>query len=184
MKALVNISGEKEADLKKELTQSTELPDIKGNIIIAMYTKGFNNDVVKVTLGDDKSEPLAIVETSKNNYEMKLSAEGFEFKCNVKTDGSKNTEMKCSTEIEKIKLGYTMNIKVDDNYKLEKPAIKEDELVKFEDVNEEDVGKIMENLTNKDAVKELMGVVSSLMEQFSGNVDVEPIVEEPIEEIG
>ena len=166
LKAFSNISGMKSDEIKETLGKE-EIPKLEKSISINLYTKGFNNDVVKASIESGEKEILTMAQTSKDSYEMKLSSADFEFKCDIKSKDSKDAQMVCSTEVEKVKLGYTMNIKVDDNYKFEKPSIKADKLVKFSEMSEEDTNKIMEKLMGKDAVKELSEVVASLIEQMS-----------------
>ena len=174
MKALANISDEKEADLKKELTQDIDIPKLEGDIVISLYTKGFNNKVFKVSAGINELEILSVNEKSRDNYEVVMNADGIELKCNIKSENDKKVELKCSTAIEKLEIGYTMNVNVDKNYKFEKPKYEENKLIKFSDIKEEDSEKIMKNLAEKDAIEELSDVFESMMKQISPEIEIEP----------
>lgn len=178
IKALVKVTGETEANVKELLNEEVNIPKLDENIVLSMYTKGLNNSLVKASVGMGDKELLTVTETSKNNYEVSMSEEGIDFKCNVKSENENKVSATCSTSVEKIKISYTFNVNVDKNYKLEKPNTSN--AVSFENLTEEDTAKIMENLTKKDALQELMGVISSLSGQFSEEIDVEPV--EPIED--
>ena len=93
----------------------------------------------------------------KNNRKLKLEEE---------LSNLSSTSTNDSTEVEKLKIGYTMHVSVDENYKFEKPKFEENKLVQFKNMPEEDAGKIMENISKKDSVKELSNVFESIISNF------------------
>lgn len=188
IKALSKITEMEVSEVKEMLNSEMSIPELEQSIELSVYTKGLMSKVVKASIGMAGMELLTITKTSDKNYEVAIPQSlGVDFKCNINEKTTNDVTVKCSLGVENITASYVMNIKVDDKYKLEKPNL--ENAISFEDMEEEDTESIMKKLTEKDGVKDLLEVVSSIGKNFFPQVEdesfeIEPIEEADIEEIG
>ena len=162
------LTEEKKEDMVKELNE-VEYEKIEKDVNICVYTKGLNNELVKLSVESDNKEIIGFTEKSSKVYELKAGIDGNTLTCEIKDLGNNKSTGTCNMEIEGIKVSYTMNVEAKYNEALKK--LDTTNAIPYTELKEEDVSKIMENLTKKDSVKDFMEVISSFMNQ-------EPNIEE------
>ncbi len=188
IKALSKITEMEVSEVKEMLNSEMSVPELQQSIELSVYTKGLMSKVVKASVGMDGMEILTLSKVSDKNYELAIPKSlGVDFKCNINEKNTNNAAIKCSLSAEGLTMSYEMNVKVDDNYKLEKPNL--EKAISYEDVKEEDTADIMKKLTEKDGVKELLEAFSAIEKNFFPQIEdesfeIEPIEKADIEEIG
>lgn len=162
--ALSKLTGEKKDDIKSMLNEEVKLDELKDTYTISIFTKGLNNDLVKVSFSENNTEILSVVKASKDTYDMKFSIDKDSMNCTIKEETKNKVNSTCKLEIEGVKVEYNYKIEVKENQKLEKPNISNS--VSIENLTEEDTNKIMENLSKKDGVEKIMELISSMTPQM------------------
>ena len=157
---LAKVSGLKVEEIKELLNENIEVPELGTTIEIALYTRGLLGNVVKFSVNVAGMELISVTNTAKNTYEMKMGAMGYEVKVVAKEESKDKMSVVLSTEIEGVKFGYTMNISVNRNAKLEKPDTSK--AISYEELTEEDLEKIETNLTKKDGLQDLIELFESM----------------------
>lgn len=186
VKAVSKTSGMEESDVKEMLSSEMDIPELGEDIELSVYTKGLMSKVVKVSVGIGGMELMTITKTSDKNYELAMPESlGVDFKCNINEKATNSAEFKCSMGVENVTMAFVMNVKVDEKYKLEKPNL--EKAVLYKDISEKDSDSIMEKLTAKEGVKDLVEAFESIMEKYmssnEGPIEIDP-VDEDFEEIG
>lgn len=156
------LTEEKKEDMVKELNE-VEYEKIEKDVNICVYTKGLNNELVKLSVESDNKEIIGFTEKSSKVYELKAGIDGNTLTCEIKDLGNNKSTGTCNMEIEGIKVSYTMNVEAKYNEALKK--LDTTNAIPYTELKEEDISKIMENLTKKDSVKDFMEVINSFMNQ-------------------
>lgn len=161
--AVSKLTGEKEDDIKSMLNEEIKLDELKDTYTLSVFTKGFNNDFVKATFSENNTEILSVVKSNKNTYDLKFSIDKDSMNCTIKEENKNKVNSTCKLEIEGVKVEYTYKLEIKENKKLEKPNINNS--VAIESLTQEDTNKILENLTKKDGVEKIMGLINSMAPQ-------------------
>ena len=168
--AVSNLSGESKDEIKKSINEDFKIDKLDKEYNLSIYTKGFDDDFVKFSLGTDK-ELISFTETSKNNYEFKVDVDGEKMTCNIKEENELSSTASCSVDVLGIKVTTNAKVNIKQNEKVVKPNI--ENTINYVELTEEDMNTIMENLNKKDGFSDFMGVISTLMPTEEPEFEIE-----------
>ena len=168
--AVSNLSGESKDEIKKSITEDFKIDKLDKEYNLSIYTKGFDDDFVKFSLGTDK-ELISFTETSENNYEFKVDVDGEQMTCNIKEENELSSTASCSVDVLGIKVTTNAKVNIKQNEKVVKPNI--ENTINYVELTKEDMNTIMENLGKKDGFNDFMNVISTLMPTEEPEFDIE-----------
>ena len=168
--AVSNLSGESKDEIKKSINEDFKIDKLDKEYNLSIYTKGFDDDFVKFSLGTDK-ELISFTETSKNNYEFKVDVDGEKMTCNIKEENELSSTASCSVNVLGIKVTTNAKVNIKQNEKVVKPNI--ENTINYVELTEEDMNTIMENLNKKDGFNDFMNVISTLMPTEEPEFEIE-----------